>query len=70
MIKEQLVITFIGMGLIVSPVSIAKCYQESRVDPTIYSTPPICVTSVYEQRIDYRLYMNDEINALDKSDRK
>ena len=70
MIKQQLVIAFVGMGLIVSPISISKCYQESRVDPTIYSTPQICVTSAYEQRIDYRLYMNDEINQLDKSDRK
>jgi spore germination cell wall hydrolase CwlJ-like protein len=70
MIKQQLIITFIGMGLIVSPISIAKCYRESRTDPTMYEVPQVCVTSAYEQRIDYRLYMNEEIDKLDKSDRK
>ena len=72
MLKQQIIATFIGMGLIVSPISISDCYNMSSNNANVLPNKVEIVsdTLLHGNNNVILANMNIEINALDTTDRQ
>ena len=72
MLKQQIIATFIGMGLIVSPISISDCYNMSSNNANVLpnKVETVSDTLLHGSNNIAISKMNEEIDTLDKTDRK